>query len=50
MRQNETYYGKRKWDCGLKASNLDAMKKLRIQYSNEILTNEVKKNKEELDD
>ncbi|KAL2899010.1 putative lipid kinase YegS [Bienertia sinuspersici] len=50
MRHMETYYGKRKWDCGLKADNFDALKKLRIHFTNEILTSKVNKSREQLID
>uniref|UniRef100_A0A803KY96 Ubiquitin-like protease family profile domain-containing protein n=1 Tax=Chenopodium quinoa TaxID=63459 RepID=A0A803KY96_CHEQI len=37
MRHMETYFGKRKWNCGLRADNFDALKALRMQYAYEIL-------------
>ncbi|KAL2894127.1 Fs(2)Ket: Importin subunit beta, partial [Bienertia sinuspersici] len=50
MRHMKNYYSKRNWDCGLKADNFDALKKLRINYTNEIFTSEVNKSREELID
>uniref|UniRef100_A0A803N3I1 Ubiquitin-like protease family profile domain-containing protein n=1 Tax=Chenopodium quinoa TaxID=63459 RepID=A0A803N3I1_CHEQI len=43
MRHMETYFGKRKWNCGLRADNFDALKALRMQYAYEILVDQVNK-------
>uniref|UniRef100_A0A803L9F3 Ubiquitin-like protease family profile domain-containing protein n=1 Tax=Chenopodium quinoa TaxID=63459 RepID=A0A803L9F3_CHEQI len=48
MRHMETYFGKKKWTCGLKANNFDALKKLRLRYTYELITTDLNMKKPEM--
>uniref|UniRef100_A0A803N2J1 Ubiquitin-like protease family profile domain-containing protein n=1 Tax=Chenopodium quinoa TaxID=63459 RepID=A0A803N2J1_CHEQI len=45
MRHMETYFGKRRWNCGLRADNFDALKSLRMRYTYELIVDDLNKYK-----